>query len=44
MWREMRWEQEGSVLCVATSEFYDENDYIRDYAAFKAYIKQNTAD
>ncbi len=40
MWREMRWEQEGSVLCVAASEFYDESDYIRDYAAFQAYVKQ----
>lgn len=34
-WREMLWLQTGSVLCVAASEFYDEDDYIRDYDVFK---------
>lgn len=37
-WREMKWEIEGSVLCVATNEYYDENDYIRNYDEFKKYI------
>ena len=37
-WREMKWEVEGSVLCVATNEYYDENDYIRDYDTFKKFI------
>lgn len=39
MWREMLWEKEGSVLCVAASEYYDEADYIRDYRQFLAYLQ-----
>lgn len=38
-WREMIWLQKDSVLCVAASDFYDENDYIRNYEDFKAYIR-----
>ena len=38
-WREMLWIQKDSVLCVAASDFYDENDYIRDYQVFKETIK-----
>ena len=34
VWREMTWKQQGSVLAVAASEFYDEGDYIRDYETF----------
>ena len=34
-WREMLWLQKDSVLCVAASEFYDAEDYIRDYEEFK---------
>ena len=34
-WREMLWLQKDSVLCVAASEFYDPEDYIRDYDEFK---------
>ena len=34
-WREMLWLQKDSVLCVAASDFYDMNDYIRDYNMFK---------
>ena len=26
--------KEGSVLCVAASNYYDEDDYIRDYDEF----------
>lgn len=37
VWREMLWEQEHSVLCVAASEYYDETDYIRDYKQFLQY-------
>lgn len=39
-WRDMYWRQEGSVLCVAASEYYDENDYIRDYDEFLKYVAE----
>ena len=39
-WREMTWLQKDSVLCVAASEFYSADDYIRDYDTFKAYLSQ----
>jgi len=35
MWREMLWIQKDSVLCVAASDFYDVEDYVRDYSEFK---------
>lgn len=38
-WREMLWIQKDSVLCVAASDFYDEEDYIRDYSQFRSYIE-----
>ena len=38
-WREMLWLQKDSVLCVAASDFYDENDYIRSYDEYKKYIR-----
>ena len=41
LWREMIWRQTGSVLCVATSEYYDEQEYIRNYDEFLAYIGKN---
>ena len=34
-WREMLWLQKDSVLCVAASEYYMPEDYIRDYETFK---------
>ena len=34
-WREMLWLQKDSVLCVAASEYYKEDDYIRDYDEFQ---------
>lgn len=37
-WREMLWLQKDSVLCVAASDFYNAEDYIRDYSAFIEYI------
>ena len=33
-WREMLWLQKDSVLCVAASDFYEVEDYIRDYDEF----------
>ena len=39
IWREMIWEETDSVLCVADSENYDPNEYIRDYDEFLEYIK-----
>lgn len=38
-WREMLWLQKDSVLCVAASEFYEVDDYIRDYEVFSDYLK-----
>jgi RimJ/RimL family protein N-acetyltransferase len=40
-WREMLWLQKDSVLCVAASEYYDAEDYIRDYQAFRKHISKN---
>jgi len=40
IWHEMLWKKENSVLCVAASEYYDENDYIRDYNEFLKYVKE----
>lgn len=37
-WREMLWIQSNSVLCVAASDYYDVDDYIRDYNSFRDYI------
>lgn len=37
-WREMLWLQKDSVLCVAASDFYKEDDYIRNYEEFKSYL------
>ncbi len=37
-WREMLWLQKDSVLCVAASDYYKAEDYIRDYAEFEHYI------
>lgn len=40
VWREMIWNRKDSVLCVAASEHYDENDYIRNYDEFKKYVSE----
>ena len=34
IWREMIWQQENSVLCVAADSYYEATDYIRDYDEF----------
>lgn len=39
-WREMLWIQKDSVLCVAASDYYDSDDYIRDYSQFKQMINE----
>lgn len=38
-WREMLWLQKDSVLCVAASDFYNVEDYIRDYKEFISYLE-----
>ena len=40
LWREMVWQQSGSVLCVLASEYYDAQEYIRNYDEFIAYNKK----
>lgn len=42
MWREMIWQQENSVLCVAADSYYDAGDYIRDYGEFKRMVAAHT--
>lgn len=37
LWREMVWKKSRSVLCVLASEYYDPQEYIRDYDEFIAY-------
>lgn len=39
-WREMLWLQKDSVLCVAASDFYEVEDYVRDYEAFTKLIQR----
>lgn len=39
-WHDMYWRIEGSVLCVAASDYYNEDDYIRDYDTFLKYVKE----
>ena len=36
-WREMLWLQKDSVLCVAASDYFYEDDYIRNYKDFMDY-------
>lgn len=40
IWRDMFWKKDGSVLCVAASMFYNEDDYIRNYDEFLKYEKE----
>lgn len=42
LWRDMQWNIENSVLCVAASQYYDENDYIRDFDEFLVYSHDKT--
>jgi len=40
IWRELDNFSSGSVCLVLTSEYYDEEDYIRDYETFKKIVKE----
>lgn len=40
-WREMLWLQKDSVLCVAASDYYSVEDYIRDYKEFQRFIGES---
>lgn len=40
VWRNMRNFSKDCVIVVLASEYYDENDYIRDYETFKKMIKE----
>ncbi len=40
IWHDMIWKKEGSVLCVAASDYYDEGDYIRDYNEFLKHVRE----
>ena len=39
LYRDIIWQKKYSVLCVVASNYYDENDYIRNYNDFVEYIK-----
>lgn len=39
-WHDMYWRKKNSVLCVAASDYYTEEDYIRDYDEFLKYVKE----
>lgn len=41
-WREMLWLKKDSVLCVAASDYYKAEDYIRDYEEFKDFVQGRT--
>lgn len=40
IWRDLYWRKDDSVLCVAASQHYNEEDYIRDYYEFMEYVKR----
>lgn len=40
VWHDMIWMSENSVLCVAASDYYDDNDYIRDYVKFFKLVEE----
>lgn len=40
-WREMLWLVKDSVLCVAASDFYNMEDYIRSKDLFWTYLREN---
>lgn len=39
LWREMYDFNDGAVLLVLANDYYDENDYIRDYDEYEKYYK-----
>jgi dTDP-4-dehydrorhamnose 3,5-epimerase-like enzyme len=42
LWREMIWKHDGSVLCVAASEYYDPDEYIRNYDEFLEFVSKKS--
>lgn len=40
IWHEMKWLKSNSVLSVAASEHYDEDDYVRDYEKFLQMVNE----
>ena len=40
VWHEIKWLEDNSVLVVAASDYYSEDDYIRNYDEFKEYISE----
>lgn len=44
IWRDIIWLKDNSVLCAAASNFYDENDYIRNYDDFIAFLEDEASD
>lgn len=44
LWREMIWRHDDSVLCVAASEYYDPDEYIRDYEEYLLYRQSQEKD
>ena len=40
LWRDILWNKDDSVLCVAASQYYDEDDYIRNYNEYIKYLKE----
>lgn len=43
-WRDMIWQEEGSILMVAASDYYNEADYIRDYDMFLKCVSADSAE
>ena len=41
LWRDMLWHTDGAVLCVAASEHYDEDDYIRNYQNYLSFVSRD---
>jgi len=41
LWRNMVWQQDNSVLCIAASDYFTESDYIRNMGEFLEYISNN---
>ena len=39
-WHDMHWKMSNSVLCVAASDYYNEDDYIRNYDDFLKYVEE----
>lgn len=44
LWREMIWNHDDSVLCVAASEYYDPDEYIRDYDEYLKHMAEEEKD